>query len=374
MTDTTILTPRQEELLKDHSKKWSELSLRTTRQTAEERLRFIADMQALYGGVGLPELSPTRVFFARSPLEGRIMAGLLAAAFRMFSKKNWNDKKLNKLIDFVVDLPRAEPDQSLWALNPYDMAAINNKGGLGQLGAQYIQHAYRMWHSGGMSASSEAFIDFLVNVMGEPVTQGIPAWSHWRDSLFSGGGRFMHESFVVCCDFPTILSFDDRNRPHNDTGPHAAWSDGVAIYYIHGVMMPAYVVETPSSITAQQVLDQMNAEVRRVMIDRMTPEKFILDANAVVVDKDLDGYGFPRRLLRAVFPNDEPLIMVEVTNSTPEPDGTRRLYHLRVDPMAYDGRASTECLAAIASTFRLKREGLPLAFTTPEDYKLEVET
>lgn len=38
------------------------------------------------------------------------------------------------------------------------------------------------------------------------------------------------------------------------------------------------------------------------------------------------------RLLRRDVPGDEPIVMVELVNSTPDPDGTRRKYLGRVPP------------------------------------------
>jgi hypothetical protein len=58
--------------------------------------------------------------------------------------------------------------------------------------------------------------------------------------------------------------------------------------------------------------------------------------------------------------------MVDVLNSTPEPDGTVKRYQLRVDPNAYDGEASRDCLAAVASTWRMPDGSL--AFKRPQDY------
>jgi hypothetical protein len=42
-----------------------------------------------------------------------------------------------------------------------------------------------------------------------------------------------------------------------------------------------------------------------------------------------DDYG---KLWRCELPGDEPLVMVEVVNATPEPDGTSATYLLRVPP------------------------------------------
>jgi hypothetical protein len=84
-----------------------------------------------------------------------------------------------------------------------------------------------------------------------------------------------------------------------------------------------------------EIMAQGNAEVRRVMIDLYNDGdrgKFLRDSKAVVVHADVDELGLPRRLLRIDLPGDEPIVQIELTNSTPEPDGTRKLYYLRVHP------------------------------------------
>jgi hypothetical protein len=63
-------------------------------------------------------------------------------------------------------------------------------------------------------------------------------------------------------------------------------------------------------------------------------------------------------LWRIELEGDEPLVMVEVVNSTPEPDGTHRTYWLRVPPRT-----------------RTAREGVAWTFGLEEaDYVPERET
>ena len=65
---------------------------------------------------------------------------------------------------------------------------------------------------------------------------------------------------------------------------------------------------------------------------------------------DRDGLGHPRRLWQAERPGEDPLAVVEVVNSTPEPDGTHRSYWLRVPPGLRDPRT------AVAWTFGFNRQ------------------
>lgn len=89
------------------------------------------------------------------------------------------------------------------------------------------------------------------------------------------------------------------------------------------------------------------------MLERYGPSKYLLDSGAKQVHRD--GCG---RLYRKDMAGDEPLVMVRVTNSSPEPDGTFREYFLRVPPTTQTARE------AVAWTFGL----------TAEKYRPSVET
>lgn len=195
---------------------------------------------------------------------------------------------------------------------------------------------------------------------------------------------YPHRDFVMVCERPTVISRElvdptrsrgwGSHRLHSETGPAVGFQDGWGVYAIHGVRVPAYVVEHPETITTALIDAEQNAEVRRVMIDRYGADRYVRDSGAHVVHSDLDQYDRPRRLLRKEVPDDEPIVMVEVTNATREPDGHLKKYMLRVDPNAYGGRAGRECHAAIASTWRRKGDTSQLMFAKPEDYAPLVET
>jgi hypothetical protein len=67
----------------------------------------------------------------------------------------------------------------------------------------------------------------------------------------------------------------------------------------------------PETLTAISVLGERNAEVRRVMIERMGTERFIAAVQPQILNVDEDAGG-PRRLLSIVLENDEPLVCLEV--------------------------------------------------------------
>lgn len=148
-------------------------------------------------------------------------------------------------------------------------------------------------------------------------------------------------------------------RLHREDGP-AFVSDVEPLYFWHGVLVPRHVVESPGTITDSEITQEPNAEVRRVMLARYGEARYIEAIGAKPLDRSDDGY----ILYRSALPDDEDLVMVKVINSTPEPDGTKKPYWLRVHPelrpMLPDGGLGEpqEMTAhnAVASTFGLRGE------------------
>ncbi len=120
-----------------------------------------------------------------------------------------------------------------------------------------------------------------------------------------------------------------------------------------GVRVDARIAFFPEQITAEEVLAEPNAELRRVMIERMGFEKFLKVAGAEVLHEDRDAGG-PRQLLRVPLAGDEPLVVVSVRCPS-----TARHYLIRVPP------AMKSCHQAVAWT---------AGFDDPADYQPLAET
>lgn len=115
----------------------------------------------------------------------------------------------------------------------------------------------------------------------------------------------------------------DGRRFHNESYA-ALESDIENLYFWHGVLVPAFVVTKPEWITADMALKEENAEVRRVMIERMGMERFISESGAELIHRhergelfSIDLPGDPERVLRSVRVKDP---------------STGREYFLRVPP------------------------------------------
>ena len=168
-----------------------------------------------------------------------------------------------------------------------------------------------------------------------------------------------HKEFALACERPLAIHRDDGGRLHNDAGPALSFRDGWALYRVHGVTIPADIIEHPETLTVARIDSEQNAEVRRVMIEKYGLDRYVSDSKFDVLHADTDQHGRSRRLLRRDLPGDEPIVLVEVTNSSPEPDGHYKIYHLRVHPQLRPFRSGQPfrepqkftCQNAIASTF-----------------------
>lgn len=153
------------------------------------------------------------------------------------------------------------------------------------------------------------------------------------------------ERIVFVCHKPVSVRTNSEGNLHNATGPALEFADGLSTYCWEGVMVPRQVIEHPERINVADIEAAENAEVRRVMIERYGIDRFILDSGAEVVSRDEFG-----TLYRKQMPGDEPLQMVQVLNSTEEPDGSHRSYFLRVPPTVSSARE------AVAWTFAFDSE------------------
>ena len=183
----------------------------------------------------------------------------------------------------------------------------------------------------------------------------------WVDVAKSCDWWWPYKGLVIVSERPKAVHWEsDREQPrlHCTDGPALLYRDGWPVYAIRGVRVKREHVEEP--LTAAIIQAESNVEVRRVLLEKYGTANYIRDIGAKLVHEDRYG-----KLYHAPMPNDEPLAMVHVLNSTPEPDGSRREYWIRVDPRR------TTAHDAVASTFRHPVTGKRL---TTSEYNPVMET
>jgi hypothetical protein len=385
----------------EYIKNWTDIGLSTLpacRETAEQGIR------EMYAAAGLAP--PKKIVWCGSPLSQGLTRAIII------------DKKLNELIgDSVRDSVWA----SVWA-SVRDSVWASVRASVGDsVGASVRDSVWdsvwdsvgaSVWDSVGASVGDsvrasvgdsvrasvwDSVRDSVGNSVGNSVygqhdASWLAFYKYFHDELNlveqtkklnglwllakSAGWTIPHENICWVSERHNILERDERGRLHSTTGPACAYPDGWAIYAVHGVRVPADIIEDRASITVARIDSEANAEVRRVMIDLYGPKRYLADSGAVVVhelpaDHAIVGLR-SARLLRKDVRDDEPIIMVDLLNSTPEPDGTTKRYMLRVDPNAYNAAASRDCHAAAASTWRMPDGSL--AFKRYQDYAPSFES
>lgn len=141
------------------------------------------------------------------------------------------------------------------------------------------------------------------------------------------GWTWFYHGIAVVSERPRIIARDDQMRLHNPDGPALGYEDGFGVYMLSGIRIPPEIITNPESITFAAIAKEQNVEVRRLMVRHMGFDRFIRESNAEKVHEDRFG-----TLYRIAIEGDEPYMLLQVTNSTPEPDGSFEKYVLRVPP------------------------------------------
>ena len=134
-----------------------------------------------------------------------------------------------------------------------------------------------------------------------------------------------HERTCWLAERPNLLRGDARDRLHNADGPALRFPDGWSVWAWKGVEVPRSVIEAPETVTLAAIDAEQNVQVRRCMIEIMTPERYVAQGGADRVAEDETGI-----LWRRTWPAFDAWAAVEVINATPEPDGTRKHFFLQV--------------------------------------------
>ncbi|MHA5051364.1 DUF6745 domain-containing protein [Streptomyces sp. SD15] len=161
----------------------------------------------------------------------------------------------------------------------------------------------------------------------------------------NAGWWWPYEKVAIVSERPLCLHRDEAGRLDRGDGPALGYADGFELYAWRGMPVPREFLDELRSLTPERIRGEENAELRRVMLEYYGYDRYLEESGAVPVHRDETGV-----LWRVELVGDEDVVMVEVVNSTPEPDGTSRTYWLRVPPTTRTARQG------VAWTFGLDAE------------------
>jgi hypothetical protein len=211
-----------------------------------------------------------------------------------------------------------------------------------------------------------AYTSFFQQVCGVELSERDKKLAECEQAMAKSAGWWWPlDKAVVVVERPSEIHVDENGNLHCVDGPAIEWRDGFALYAILGISVPKEYVTEP--LDAKTISKERNAEIRRVLISKFGEDRYLEEMGAKVIHQDVDLLGNGRRLLRFRAKGAEvDEVWVEVTNSTPEPDGRRKKYFLRCHPELRplipgsggelgDPQELT-CHNAVASTFGLRGE------------------
>ena len=352
----TKLTKDQEARFPEFIKKWTDIGLSTEPADRTEAEEAIIEMYQI-AGLPAPKIvwcsSPLSNALTKLCIENIFASAKIGASVGASVGDSVGDSVAASVRASVGASVRASVGASVWASvgdsvrdsvgdSVWDSVRASVWASVGDSVAASVGAS--VWASvrasmyGQHDANWLGFYDYFADVCG--LTEQTEKLSGLWRLCKSAGWAMPHRNICFVSERHNILKRDEQGRLHCTDGIACGYPDGWGVYAVHGVRVPADIIENPASITVDRIEKESNAEVRRVMIDRYGQDRYLLDSNAKVVHQDDFGV-----LYRKELKGDEPIVMVKVVNSTPEPDGSYKDYFLRVDPSCKTAKG------AIAWTF-----------------------
>jgi internalin A len=175
--------------------------------------------------------------------------------------------------------------------------------------------------------------EFLISKLGITLDQKAQELIRCKQQLFEEcGWIFPFENICLVCDRPLHIRFDSANELHAEGEPAIAFADGYSLYFHHGVKLPEKYGKVHSDLwQAQWLLSEENAELRRLLIQRIGYDRICCELQAVELDSWQE-----YRLLKIDNADVEPIYLLKMTCPS-----TGHIHALRVPP---DMRSAKEAI------------------------------
>ena len=328
--------------------------------SARERDTVIGGIQRCYEEAGLAWHG--RVVWAPSPAAGvaAVAAAVVAAAAPPVRSRRWSWKRGGR------GQPPPSPDgvwtsieeriRGAWSFAPWPLPEPGVLLGaehdpLARIRSSIDQALSREVDGGSSPPRFDGSLDSRLTIMAW-FAGGHGGWPQVRDPILaalvaaSGAGPWWPlAGLTIVCDRPVEVHVEPVGhlrprgyRLHRDDGPAVRWADGFAIYHVHGVDVPADLIE--SGWYGAAIHRHPNSEIRRLGIERIGWGRYIAEAGWRLVADVPDPGNDPHRLRLFEDPaGRESLRILVMTNGSPDRSGKPRHYAEAVpahfgDPLA----------------------------------------
>jgi len=152
------------------------------------------------------------------------------------------------------------------------------------------------------------WFDYCIVVLNCAHTQG--KWLAFKSLVEHCGWLFPYEKICVVCNRPIYLAFDNEARLHAEGEPAIQFADGFKVYAYQGVRLPErYGKIHPHQWRSQWLLEEYNAELRRVLIQGIGYGRICQDLAAT----ELDSWAEYTLLKIDAEVDEEPILLLKMT-------------------------------------------------------------
>ena len=263
MSRIEILTPAQEARIPEFRDAW-----RSVVTTPINRERATAIVGQLYKRMGH---EPPRVMFLDSPLAMYLAYGMLQPTLgALFDRTgpNLRDQLRDQLWDQLRD--------QLWGQLGGQLGDQLRGQLWGQLRGQLYQTERPEW-----AVAWSAWFDFsrYIGVNLDPQ----------KYDLFTSFARecgwvLPYQGICFMSDRPRTVRWNAEGRLHNPDGPAVEFADGYGLWAYDGVRLPEQYQKPVSEWESGWLLEEQNAELRRVLIQGLGYERLMRELEALRLD------------------------------------------------------------------------------------------
>ena len=165
------------------------------------------------------------------------------------------------------------------------------------------------------------------------------------------GWWYSFEGAVIAVERFEEIHLDENNNLHcEDSFAVKYRNEAGGEFFIHGHNVPAKVVMAPETLTPSEIQSESNAEVRRIMVERYGPGKYLVAIGAKLVDAD-GGIGVDGSAPRALYEDDKRQKWMVGTDGS-----TGRVYYMSVPNETKTCREGHQLISGLADETKCQFE------------------
>ncbi|BAZ10689.1 hypothetical protein NIES4071_25120 [Calothrix sp. NIES-4071] len=277
------LTPEQEALIPVYIEKWKKIALST------ERLDRQKAYDAVVAAYQWFDTEAPEIIFVDSPYEALKELYDYEKQYLQFSLRsdlrhplvNYDEERRHNstIIQERTFLERELLQMILQISNLYSVLEDLLDEDDMSIPDEYSEGAYNI----DFLTPECCFYDFCISVLHLPYKE--KQWQLLKDLVQYCGWIMYYKNICFICERPIKLLFDSENRLHAEGEAAIKFADGFKVYAYQGVILPNKYGEVfTDEWKAQWLVEERNAELRRVLIQGIGYERIYRELGAIELD------------------------------------------------------------------------------------------